>query len=214
MTGKPYPLVQVNDILIHKALVFLLGSLLVRHYMETGEQEKALNVGKLITLHDMSKWEKDEFDGMCQYQKFLSMKDGTYPEPPPEAKDAMFLHFSRNAHHPEYYGQAFNSYMCDDDICEMAIDRFARGLQFTGDPEDVFIYFKEKDKLRDQYSPEFKERFLQYLETLKQLFVQHQNSGTELFKALQALVEGVRHEEKVAFGMPQSEPTGDEEAEA
>jgi len=199
MRGKPYPLVQVNDILLHKALVFLVGSLLVRHYMESGDKDSALRVGKIITLHDMSKWEADEFDGMCQYQKFLSLKDDSYPTPPPDAQAACDLHFSRNSHHPEFYGQAYNMYMNDDDICEMAVDRFARGLQFTGDPEDVFRYFDTKDTMREQYSKEFKERFLHYLNALKTLYQTHRDNDTEFYQAIGGLLIGLRREQTGKF---------------
>ena len=139
--------------------------------------EIGINVGMYsdmtvrILKHDMSKYEKIEFDGYRQY---------FYPEPGEEKNKALFdvawkHHYTVNDHHPEHYytkdGERARE-MPIKAVCEMLCDWLAMSIKFHSSPvrwyekhqkETPFIFHPNTEALIDEYLPIVDDTYFNYI---------------------------------------------------
>jgi len=114
---------RVTDILRHIKKVEDNCNVLSRKLWDT-EPELALKLIRLGRLHDLSKLESYELQGLYKESSYFNK--------------ALAHHHGYNPHHPEHWESIHN--MADEYIAEMVCDVAARGQEFG---TDVREWFKE-----------------------------------------------------------------------
>jgi len=136
-------LTQMEDILSHRKAVQHVADHLIHFYLNNNEVGLALAIGKRAAEHDASKFEKDEYLGMCSDTRTIAqmgdddkgVKIDPWKAMGPEKRKAVRLHYQRNRHHPEHFpGNRYETDMTQLDVIEMCIDWYARSIQFNNNP--------------------------------------------------------------------------------
>ena len=154
---------QLNDIAEHKKIVFDIGYKLSKKIMETDQDELALNLMKRISLHDLSKLEKDEFYGMAKFVDDMDSLKNSKSSISENKQNIINLHWERNEHHPEYWIDI--NQMTDLDIMELTIDWFARSIQFG---TDMLEFLEQRQKDRFHFPQEIYDKIVKYYYMLKE----------------------------------------------
>ena len=157
----------MNDTLIHRSCVMRSCNRYLAPYLIS--MNRSVDAIRLVTrcsVHDISKIQNteefmllasiaDELDDMHDVKHVLSDRQ----------TDAIQLHWSRNSHHPEYYGEHHND-MSELDILEMACDCHARSKQYK---TSLLEYIDTQQGLRFHFDKEHFEKLRHYCEVLVEL---------------------------------------------
>lgn len=149
-----------DEVLLHKQYVLESGKILSRYLIETGEYDKAVELVNRCTIHDNSKFCKEEMDLL------ISIKDkNDFMNPNSllgeEKIKAIELHWKNNSHHPEYHNDIYD--MTELDLMEMACDCFARSLEYGTDFLE-FILIRQKNRFK--FPEEIFRKYYMYCEVL------------------------------------------------
>jgi hypothetical protein len=103
---------------IKTLLIILRHQALVKNYL----LQVARKLEERANLHDLSKFQLDEFEGMAKINQIAREMRLDSPEYKASIQsEAVKLHWSRNSHHPEYYHDGIKD-MSLLDLIEMVID--------------------------------------------------------------------------------------------
>ena len=94
-------------------------------------------------VHDMSKYQKDEFDGYTYFNKIdpdLKYGSEEYEQAiasiKPHIDKAVKLHYERNSHHPEHHANVEEIPLLD--VIEMVCDWYSASQTYSSNKKDTF----------------------------------------------------------------------------
>ncbi len=134
---------QLVETTIHKKHVLDSCLLIAIHLMEAGNEELALALMERAATHDISKFEKEEFELLSAIVKERESFVDPNQTMPENIRKHVESHWRKNPHHPEYYEEL--SQMTELDIIEMVCDWHARGVQNNTDLLE-FVTIRQKNR--------------------------------------------------------------------
>lgn len=130
---------SVERLLRHLHLVQGACELMGKKLIRNGEEEFGLKLISLGFIHDNSKFSGDEWSCLCRHKSHDSN----------ELTQAIELHRSKNAHHPEFYQDIRQ--MPREHLWEMVADIWSRSVELGGDVRDyLFTVLPERFGFADQ----------------------------------------------------------------
>ena len=128
------PTDRLSSLIRHIKLVEDNCNIISRKMMNIDPQF-AVDIAKRGRLHDLSKFDKIEFEHLWYGQKCFDV--------------ALLHHHCHNSHHPEFYRNGIYG-MSSLDICEMVCDTFSRSQEFGTDFR-IWLFDEEKAPKRYGY---------------------------------------------------------------
>lgn len=158
-----------DEVLLHKQYVLESGKILSKYLIENGDYDKAVELLNRCTIHDNSKFSKDEMELL------ISIKDKDDFMNPNSLLDkekikAIELHWKNNSHHPEYHNNIYD--MTELDLMEMACDCFARSLEYGTDFLE-FILIRQNNRFK--FPEEVFKKYYMYCEILCNEYKKEEN---------------------------------------
>lgn len=156
---------QLEDIATHKACVMQACHKMARYFIKKGDTKLALEIMDKAFIHDRSKLQEDEFYGMAAYSNDnAGLKDVNINFPCEGKMEAIRLHWSRNSHHPEYWGDKLLE-MPELDMIEMCCDWYSRSIQFG---DNLVEWIKKKQEIRFNFPETFFKQIMFYCHVLNE----------------------------------------------
>ena len=151
----------INELIIHKKYVLDCCLKMAKYLYNNNQEQLGLEIVKRGLIHDNSKLEKEELDGLKKINdNNKSLKD-------PNAKisaevcELLKVHWKNNRHHPEYH-QDINK-MEEIDIIEMCCDWCARSIQYN---TNLMEFVTIRQKTRFHFNDEIYEKIVKYCNIL------------------------------------------------
>jgi len=128
---KEEELRQFEDTVIHKK--YLLDSCfkLAKVFLENGDTVTALKLMYRASVHDISKFETEEFNLLKKISSDMSCMTNASEKLSELKESAIKVHWKNNSHHPEYWKDHGGVELMDElDIMEMVCDWHSRSCQY------------------------------------------------------------------------------------
>lgn len=154
---------QITDFLVHKKFILESGLILVKHLLDEGKNEDAIELMKRIADHDNSKLQKREFRLLCSIPLHTSSFTDAKEKMNPCLEKSISLHWKHNRHHPEYFENIED--MTEIDIMEMCCDWHARSCQYE---TDFIAFVKTRQETRFHFPEKMFDKILKYCEILEE----------------------------------------------
>lgn len=134
----------LNEAILHKQYVLEASKIMSSYLIEHNKYDLAIELIKRCSVHDNSKFSKDEMESLIKIEDKSDFKDPNVLLSNVK-KEAIEIHWKNNSHHPEHFNNIYD--MSDLDLMEMACDCFARSLQYNTDFLD-FINKRQENRFK------------------------------------------------------------------
>jgi hypothetical protein len=133
---------HIDETIVHKQHVLESAKILSEYLILENRFDEALELINRCTIHDNSKFTKEEIYAFINITNKESLKSAK-TKIEDSNKEALELHWKNNSHHPEYHQDY--SMMSEMDIMEMACDWSARSIEYRTDLLE-FVEIRQNDR--------------------------------------------------------------------
>lgn len=153
----------LNEAILHKQYVLEASKIMSSYLIEHDKYDLAIELIKRCSVHDNSKFSKEEMESLIRIEDKSDFKDPNVLLSNVK-KEAIEIHWKNNSHHPEHFNNIYD--MSDLDLMEMACDCYARSKQYETDFLD-FISTRQINRFK--FPTEIYEKFYSYCSILDEL---------------------------------------------